>query len=745
MSCSYSFTQFSVTGDCQNNGSGGFTLYLQSSAEPMSITWIEPNPWPPYGGPTVETDVYSGPREYLGLSAGTYVFTVNDSCGGVGNITENNRETINITVSSGSSCVNIVGVRSTTCGSDNGIITATTENINGTATIILFKDGISYTTGYTNTTSYVFTDLPSGVYYANADNGGGCTGSSENCIVGDSTQLSYGLYIVNDADCGNVSSGVGKIFITGLTGVSPYTYKWSQVASNYLIETGQSLTGTSITGLTAGVYDVTVVDSQGCSTTVQGRVIEIDPVKISEVIPTPPTCFDENGSITITVTNGTPPYRFYIPSRSFIDISYSQTYVFSGLPGGFYTIIVTDSALCETSTNVQLNQSNSFSVNTVNVTNPNCGNSNGSLRITLIGDRNKNYTYSLSGSNGTTYSNINTINNSFSNLPPDTYALTITDGICTFNETYILASTPLYNVSVSVTGTTCGEDNGSVLITASSGGSGLYTFSIIDIDGNNNQTATNPGTTSYTFNNLAANTYIATVEDQKGCEEKTFFTVDDSEPVNFILIPTDSTNGSNGEIYANIYQGTAPFTLTWSSNVNGQTGTTVENLSAGTYTLTVEDNEGCVLTTSVVLNGTYNSSTTTLFNICESVISSTGDLTQRSMNKMLVEGYLNLTEGCIDCLLTNAIFSAVTNVAGTGYSQSFYTATTLNEVPSTTLWANTVSSLLSGTTGVGTVVVNTDNNTITVDTDCEEVDNGLANQNVTVQLKIVYDINCVSC
>ena len=48
MSCQYNFTQFTVTGDCENNGSGGFTLYLETSSEPMSITWIEPNPWSPY-------------------------------------------------------------------------------------------------------------------------------------------------------------------------------------------------------------------------------------------------------------------------------------------------------------------------------------------------------------------------------------------------------------------------------------------------------------------------------------------------------------------------------------------------------------------------------------------------------------------------------------------------------------------------------------------------------------------------
>lgn len=745
MSCSYNFTQFSVTGDCENNGSGGFTLFLETTSEPMSITWIAPNPWPPYGGPTVETDIYNGSREYLGLSAGTYVFTINDSCGGIGNVTENNRQTINITVSSGSSCVNIDGIIPTSCGLNNGILTATTENINGTATIILYKDGVPYITAFTDSTEYVFTDLPPGEYYVNADNGGGCTGNSENSLILSSTSVNFGLYVVDDADCGNVTSGVGKIFITGLTGVAPYTYQWSQIDSNYLIDTGQSLTGTSITGLTQGVYSVTVEDSQGCQTTISAEVLEVDPVTISDITPTPPTCFDENGQITITVSNGTPPYRYYIPSRSFIDISYSQTYTFSGLPGGNYQIIITDSALCQTSTTVQLNQSNSFSIGSINTVNPKCGNSDGSINISLVGDPNKTYTYSLSATTGVILNNTGSINNIFSNLLPDTYLLTITDGICTYTQTYNLNSVSPYTISLSVTGTTCGENNGSVQIIASSGGTGLYTYSIIDINGGNNQTATNTGTSSFTFNNLVATNYIATVEDQSGCEVNEYFSVNSSPFVNFTLIATNSTTGSNGLIYANIINGTPPFTLTWSPNVNGQTGTTVQNLSAGTYSLTVQDSVGCVLTRSVTIVGISNISSTELYNICTSVISPTGNVTERSMEKMLVEGYLDLTSGCTDCLLNNAIFSAVTTVAGTGYSQSFYTATTLNEYPTISLWENTISSLLSGATGVGTVVVDSENNTITINTDCEDNDYGLANQNITTQLKIVYDINCVSC
>jgi hypothetical protein len=152
-----------------------------------------------------------------------------------------------------------------------------------------------------------------------------------------------------------------------------------------------------------------------------------------------------------------------------------------------------------------------------------------------------------------------------------------------------------------------------------------------------------------------------------------------------------------------------------------------------------------VLSNSITLQGTFLASNFSLFNVCDSVIASTGEIIERDMSKMLVEGYLDLTSGCTNCLMNSAIFSAVTTVAGTGYSQSFYTATTLNDVPTETQWSNTVKNLLSGATGIGTVTVNTTENTITVDTSCEESNNGLANQNITVQLKIVYDIDCESC
>jgi len=744
MSCIYNFSNFSVLGDCQNNGSGSLTLNLLTQSEPMSITWFSPNPWPPGGGPTVETGILNGTRTYSNLSAGLYILEINDSCGNPTATTQNNRTTLNIYVSSASSCISIANVTPTTCGFSNGALTATTANFYGQGQLILYKDDVSVQTAITISDTTFFQNLDSGVYYIIGDDGGGCTGRSENCIVMSSTELNYGLYVVNSSNCGDVRNGVGKIFITGLTGVAPYTYLWSSPTPSLLIN-GQSLTGTSLTGLTPGVYNVTVTDSKNCTFTQTAQVVSVPPVKLSEIIPTPPTCFSANGKIDITIIDGTPPYRYYIPELSYIDISYNQTYTFSGLYGGVYNITVTDSSLCSFTTQVTLTQPNSFAVTSINTINSTCGNNNGSIAIVLTGNKSSKYTYSLINSIGNTQSITNSLNTTFPNLFPDIYSLTITDGICTYSGTVIVSSISLYNITTQVTGTTCGNNNGIVEIFKTTGGTSPFIYSIEGGDGTFISPSVPTALSSYTFNNLSSGSYTVRIKDAKGCNEINYFSIDDSEQINFILIPTNSTNGLNGEIYANIFQGMPPFTLTWSSNVNGQTGNTVSNLSAGTYTLTVQDNDGCAVTKDVILTGSFVLSNLSEYNICRSTISKTGDITERTLGKMLLEGYLDLTSGCTDCLLSSATFSAVATVAGTAFTQSFYTATTINDVPANSDWYNTVETLLSGITGIGEVIVDTNNNTITVNTSCAETTDALSNQNIMVQVSILYDINCVSC
>jgi len=765
MACDFNFSDFSVVGDCQNNGSGSFTLNLSTTSEPMSITWYLPNPWSPSagGGPSVETDIFNGLRTYSNLPAGLYVLEINDSCGGPTELTQNNRTTLNIYVSSASSCVSITKVTPTTCGLVNGSLTATVANINGSVTYKLYLENnnnrvppintspdVPYEPDLirlevTNSDTFVFDNLPYGIYYVIADDGGGCTGRSENSIIQNSTLLNYGLYPVNSSNCGTVGTGVGRIFITGLTGVAPYTYLWSS-STPELLENNVSLTGVSITGLTTGDYSVTITDAQGCTSTKSALIIDVPPVSLGPITPTPPTCFDPNGSIEITVINGTPPYRYYIPSINYIAISYEQTYTFPNLYGGIYDITVTDSSLCSVNTQVSLAQANSFAVTSTDVINSVCGDNNGSISIILNGNPNSKYNYSLKKSNGDSFNQPQQgLSTSFSNLFPDTYTLTISDTICTYSGTVVIESTLSYNVTTQASGTTCGGNNGSVVISKTTGGTSPFIYSIQGGNGSPIPPSTQTPLNSYPFNNLSSGYYEVMVEDNAGCITINYFSIDESEAIDFILIPTSSTNGSNGEIFANIYQGIPPFTLTWSSNVNGQTGTAINNLSAGTYTLTVQDNDGCAITKEVIITGSFVLSNLSEYNICESTISSTNNITERTLGKMLLEGYLDLTNGCTDCLLSSATFSAVATVAGNSYSQSFYTATTLNDVPANSSWYNTVDTLLSDVTGIGEVIVDTNNNTITVNTSCEETTDALSNQNITVQVSILYDINCVSC
>jgi hypothetical protein len=298
MSCPANLSSFSVTGDCQNNGSGGFTLYLSTTAEPITITWIQPVTSPIDGQYT--NTVNSGNIEVTDLSAGLYILKINDSCGSPTATTQNNISTINIYVSSASSCVSLGTVSNTTCGLQNGSLSASTLNSYGTVLFDLYRNDILLQSISSLDNSYVFDSLDDGVYYVIANDGGGCTGKSESCIIGSSVEIDYGLYIVNDADCGNASTGVGRLFVTGLTGTPPYTYQWSSVNPLlYLESTGQSLSGSSVTGLTAGQYSITITDAQGCILTKTPTISDTNAVSIGEVIPISPTCFTPNGSIQI--------------------------------------------------------------------------------------------------------------------------------------------------------------------------------------------------------------------------------------------------------------------------------------------------------------------------------------------------------------------------------------------------------------------------------------------------------------
>lgn len=712
MSCVLGYN-ISITGDCSNTNSGAFTIDILGSAPDYSIQWVNPA--------SGTTALGAGVTQYSisGLSADTYTINIIDSCTPTNTILP-----VNIYISSGT-CASITAIGNTTCGLNNGSLSASTTNYYGTATFSLYNDDNLFITSGSSFDGTITFDgfLTADTYYIVVDDGGGCTGKTQTCIVKSSTTVDFGFYVVADAGC---SVDSGKIFVTGITGNPPYTYLWNN---------GE--TTSSITGLTASGYSVTVTDSTGCAVTKSTSVPNVPPIGLGSLVTTNPDCFTSNGRVEITVTGGTAPY-YYSGSNGTIQITFEPTYEFTNLAPGVFTIQVTDAGLCTFTTTTSVLPPGGFSITSVSVNPTLCGNNGGSLNPISIFGGSGNYTYTLEYPDGSSVSQATTSQTwQFTNLSAGTYNLTIEDGVCTFTSAYTINNLSTMNLTGSTTGTTCGLSNGALEL-GISGGTPPYTFIA-------NASVFGPTSDSgYTFTNLASGNNVVTVTDGTGCTITTSYFVDPSRNVDFILAGINTTNGNDGSITAFITDGEPPFTLVWSSNVNGQTGLTVNNLSAGTYTLTVTDNLGCTKQKSVIIEGTNLITSYQTYSICDTNFTNSGIQIKKGPREMLNEGFYDLTIDDVNCVLNSAVFQVKITLGSTIASKNFYTGTTLNDYPSDNLWYDTIEQILETESGIGNVIIDPENNIIKILSNCDP-NVTLSDKQVLIDMVIFYNISCVAC
>lgn len=715
MSCFLSYTS-SITGDCNNTNLGAFTIDISGEAPDYTIQWLSPT--------SGTTSLGVGVTAYTqtNLSAGTYSFNIIDSC-----IPSNTVLPVNIYISSGT-CVSITDVKNTICDANNGSLTATTSNSYGNSIFSLYNEITGLiSTQYPGGNSYVFNNLPSGTYYAIADDGGGCTGKSENVIIKNSSNLSFGLYKINDAGCA-VNSG--KLFITGLTGTPPYTYLWSNGSTN-----------DSISGLSSGTYSVTVTDSSKCSISNTEVITSVPQVGLGALYLTQPSCFTADGSVEIIITGGTPPF-YYLGSNGVTNVTFDRNVTFTGLGPGSFTIQVTDAGLCNFTTSTKLLTPRGMSTVSVGITNSKCNDFSGVIGPINVFGGTSPYTYSLTNSVGNINSEtIYSTTWSFDGLSADTYTLSITDnGGCTFTSAYTIDNQVLFGLTVSTTGTTCNGNDGSVYLEITSGGTPPYIYQI-------NGSVITTTLTSYTFNNLVSGNYTASVTDSTFCKQSKPFTIDGSNTVDFHLLGVDSIN-NDGSISAYITNGEPPFTLYWSGDssvVSGQTGMTITDLLSGEYSLRVVDNNGCSKRKRLPIRGTTEYASTGVYTICSTSILDQPIMIQTRPKQLLNEGYNQLissSPGYTNCILTASTFQALVYVGNDSASSVFFTGSTLLDYPSDELWYNTIESLLESLPQIGNVDINPLTNTIVVTTNCDQ--SSLVNAELKVVLRIDLDIACAT-
>lgn len=703
-----------VNGDCNGISNGSIEIFPIDGVQPYTIDWFSPN----LGTDTLIPDGGSSIRN--GLTGGIYQIRLNDS-----NTPPNNEIYINLWISTGM-CLNLETMVNASCEGSNGMLSVTATTQNYPVTYSLYqKSGLTNTLITTSVANdiQIFDSLPSGIYYVTAVDDGGCTGSTGTCVITDSGKFTFGLYTIDDSAC--TDANTGAIYVTGLTGTAPYTYQWSSSVENT----------PALTGLTGGSYSVTVTDANNCSISKSVIVSAATQLGIVNFVNSSPTCFNNDGQIIVNISGGTPPF-YYQFSNGENDIDGNRSYTYNNLVAGTYSVIVTDAAFCITSGTTTILTPNSFTSTNVSVKNSTCSNGSGSITISGGGGQTP-YIFELLDSNGTVLSTKNTSPSAvFNNLNSGTYTVTMTTqgGTCTYTKTVVIENTQPFNVFTNPIGTTCGAQNGQVTVYVDT--PGTYTYQV------GSQIIANSTSQNATFTNLPAGFYNVLVSDanpdSESCTVKASFIIPSSTKTAFTLASTSCGDGSEGTVTALITGGNPPYTFGWSANAGSQTGIYLTGLTAGTYSLILTDSDGCVATKSISVNCSSSNTTYSLFNVCDSEFSEKSG-TKQGLSQMLNDGYELLTSGETGCSLTAATFTILLDVGGTGYTSEFYTSTGVLDYPTDTEYVTALRNLLDSIPGIGSIIINTESNTIQLSTDCLKA---LSDKNITIRLMIDYGFCC---
>ena len=201
--------------------------------------------------------------------------------------------------------------------------------------------------------------------------------------------------------------------------------------------------------------------------------------------------------------------------------------------------------------------------------------------------------YTYLWSNGSTAATI-------SGVPAGIYTVTVTDANgCTTIATVNLTVSEAFNPSASVTNVTCFGANNGVINVTKANGTAPFMFSK---DGG---VTFEPGTLPYNFTNLAPGTYTIAVKDANGCVGFIDRTV--TQPTQLVAtintVQSACFGQNNGAASITVAGGIPAYTYSWTREGGGFSSTqlNISAVSAGNYTLTVTDKNGCTVVLPVTI------------------------------------------------------------------------------------------------------------------------------------------------
>jgi gliding motility-associated-like protein len=436
----------------------------------------------------------------------------------------------------------------------------------GTATVTAAVGSPAYTYSWNpapaSGTTVAATGLTIGTYTCTVTDSKSCSVTATTTIT-QPTALAATNTQVNEL-CNGGTNGSMAVTVTG--GTATYTYSWNPAPA-----TGTAATATA---LSAGAYTCSITDSKGCATTTTATLTEPTPL-VTTASNTPALCAASNGTATVTPSGATPPYTY-----SWNTTPAQTTATATALPAGTFTCTIKDNNGCTITGITTVTTNGGPTVTPGVVTNVSCfGLCDGTASVNATGGT-APLTYSWSPAGGTA--------SSATALCANTYTCTVTDATGCANSTTLVITQPTALVAgASGTNVSCfGLTDGTAKGTAS-GGTPLYTYSWSPTPGG--------GQGSVNATGLGAGTYTFTLTDANGCVTTAPVTITQPPILAMTAAGVDATcfGKCNGQLICIPTGGTPSYTYSWST---GCAAASCNGICVGTYTSTVTDAHGCVIT-----------------------------------------------------------------------------------------------------------------------------------------------------
>jgi len=421
-----------------------------------------------------------------------------------------------------------------------------------------------------STSASTISNVAAGEYYLTVTDLNNCS-TIDSVVITQNPKYLITLEVIQNVRCFGDSVGSVAISING--GTAPFSFNWTNTGTG-----GNYGSNEDIYNVPIGTYRVVVADAFGC----------VDSSDYTISGPASPLAaaaqgFNVNcnggsdGEIVTQATGGTPPYLYMWSNLS------TQPSI-NNLPASAYSLTITDANGCTSITLINITQPLPFSIKD-SIVHVLCnGGNNGAIFLTSVSGSNGGYSFAWTG--GATTQNI-------SNLTAGNYLLTVTDNRnCSIVNNYKVNEPTAILSAVAGNNPDCYKNATGFAVVSQSGGNPPYTFAW-------NTTPVQTGIMA--INLFGDSTYYVTITDVLGCTKVDSARLLRPAQVTVSTVPKDVScfSGDDGEVVIRASGGVGVFEY----YVNGiyQTDSVFTALTAGKYTVVVEDINNCVGATSFTI------------------------------------------------------------------------------------------------------------------------------------------------